>query len=89
MNLKRKTRLPAVVLATRSEQALNQIPADTFQTREALSTMGVMSALSAQPVLIVADPENLIESPEMSREALCTALDSLRQDGVVVVDSKA
>ena len=89
MKLKRKKRLPAVVLATRSEQALNQVPMDTFQTREAVSTMGVMSALNAQPVLIVADPDELIESPEMSREALRTALDSVGQDGVVVVDSKA
>ena len=89
MNLKRKKRMPAVVLATRSEEALSQMPRDTFQIREAVSTMGVMSALNARPVLIVADPENLIESPEMSREALRTALGSLGQDGVVVVDSKA
>jgi len=89
MKLKRKKRLPAIVLATRSEEALSQMPTDTFQTREALSTMGVMSALNAQPVLIVVDPDDLIESPEMSREALRTALDSVGQDGVVVVDSDA
>ena len=89
MNLKRKKHMPAVVLATRSEEALSQMPRDTFQIREAVSTMGVMSALNARPVLIVADPEELIESPEMSREALITALDSVGQDGVVVVDSKA
>ncbi len=89
MKLKRKKRLPAVVLATRSEEALNRVPRDTFQTREALSTMGVMSALNARPVLIVADPDDLLESPEMSRDALRTAMESLGQDGVVVVGSQA
>jgi len=87
--MKWKKRLPAALLATRSEEALSKVPRDTFQTREAISTMGVMSALNARPVLVVADPDDLVESQEMSREALRTALDSLGQDGVVVVDSKA
>jgi len=89
MKWKWKKRLPAVVLATRLEEALSMVPRDTFQTREAISTMGVMSALNARPVLIVADPDDLVESPEMSRDALRTSLDSLGQDGVVVVNSKA
>jgi hypothetical protein len=56
---------------------------------EAFSTIGVMETLEAQPVLIVADTGSLVESPQISREALGTALDSLAQDGVVVVDSRS
>jgi len=48
-----------------------------------------METLEAQPVLIVADTDHLIESPQISREALGTALDSLAQDGVMVVDSRS
>jgi len=76
-------------MATQSPDALSCVPRDTFKTMEAFSTMGVMDALDVQPVLIVADTEGLIESPQISREALGTALNSLTQDGVVVVDSQS
>ncbi len=89
IKLKRKQRSPVVVLATQSPEALSCVPRDTFQTREAFSTMGLMEALEAQPVLIVADTNGLIESPQISRESLLTALDSVAQDGIVVVDSQS
>ena len=80
-------RLPAVVLATRTPEALNGIPAE-FQTREAVSTLGVMSALHANPILLIVDVDDLMEYPQMSREALRTVLASVGEDGAVVVSSK-
>ena len=89
IRLKRQRRFPTVVLATQSPEALSCVPRDTFQTREAFSTMGLMDNLEAKPVLIVADTDALIESPQISREVLSTALNSLAKDGVVVVDSRS
>jgi hypothetical protein len=80
-------RPPAVVLATRTPEALNGIPAE-FQTREAVSTLGVMSALHANPILLIVDVDDLMEYPQMSREALRTVLASVGEDGAVVVSSK-
>ena len=87
--MKRKRRFPTVVLATQSPEASNSVPRDTFQIVEAFSTMGVMDTLESRPVLIVADTEDLIVSPQISREALGTALNTLVQDGIVVVDSQS
>ena len=87
IRIETKTRLPAVLLATRSQAVLNRIPVDIFQTREAVSTLGVTSALHADPLLVIADVDDLIEFPELSRAALATALHSLGEDGRVVVTS--
>ena len=67
IRIETKSRLPAVLLATRSPVVLNRIPVDIFQTREAVSTLGVMSALHANPLLVIADVNDLIEFPELSR----------------------
>ncbi len=59
IRIETKTRLPAVLLATRSKAVLNSISQDIFQTREAVSTLGVMSALHADPVLLIVDVDDL------------------------------
>ncbi|MCG2739622.1 MAG: hypothetical protein L6300_05215 [Syntrophaceae bacterium] len=87
IRIETQKRLPAVLLATRSPEALNGIPTD-FQTREAVSTLGVMSALHADPVLFIVDVDDLVECPAMSREALRTVLASVGEDGAVVVSSE-
>ncbi len=87
IRIETQKRLPAVVLATRTPEALNGIPTD-FQTREAVSTLGVMSALHADPVLLIVDVDDLVECPAMSREALRTVLASVGEDGAVVVSSE-
>jgi len=82
-----RKRLPLALAATRSVTAIMNIPPELFQVREAVSTLGVMDALAANPQLVIADVETLEECPQMSRPALRTALDSLGQDGAVVVSS--
>ena len=89
IRVNRGPRLPAILLATHSPEVLNKIPTDVFQTREAVSTLGVMSALKANPVLVIADVDDLLEYPELSRDALRTALKSIGQSGAVVVTSAA
>jgi len=86
IRIETQKRPPAVLLATRTPEALSGIPAD-FQTREAVSTLGVMSALHANPILLVVDVDDLVECPDMSCEALRTVLSSLSEDGAVVVSS--
>jgi len=82
-----KKKLPELVMATRSSQALNQIPLDDFKVREAISTIGLMEALKTCPVLVIADLDDMVESPEVSKDVLQAALDTTRKEGVVVVDS--
>ncbi len=87
MQLRIRKRLPAVLLATRAPEALSGIPTD-FLTREAVSTLGAMSALHADPVLLIVDVDDLVECPALSREALRTVLASVGEDGAVVVTSE-
>jgi len=86
MKLKRTKRLPAALLATRSAKVFQAIPPE-FQTREAVSTLGVVSALHAEPVLTIADLGELIEFEEPSRAVIQAALASLKERGAVVVSS--
>lgn len=87
MKLTRKKRLPAALLATRSLEALTGIPQDAFQTREATSTLGITSAMHADPVLVVADLDEIVECGDVSRAVLQTALETMRENGAVVVTS--
>jgi len=82
-----RNRLPAALAATRSMEAIERIPQEVFRVHEAVSTLGVMRALENDPLLVIADLEDLQDCPKMSRPALRTALDSLGRDGAVVVTS--
>ncbi len=83
----RNHHLPLALVAARSVEVVEKIQPDVFQVREAMSTLGVIRALATNPLLVIADVDILEECPQMSRPALRTALDSLRQDGAVVVSS--
>ena len=87
MNLFPKKRLPAALLATHMPEVLASLPLDLFQTREAISTRGITSALYASPVLVIADLDDVIECDGISRAEMETALESMKSDGVVVVSS--
>jgi len=88
VNLFPKKRLPAALLATHVPEVLASLPLDLFQTREAISTRGITSALYASPVLVIADLDNVIECGGISRAEMKTAFESMSADGVVVVTSK-
>ena len=81
-----KKRLPAALLATHNPAVLEAIP-PAFQTREAVSTTGIGSALNADPVLVVFDPQDILECGGVSRFTMLAAIDSLRERGAVVVNS--
>lgn len=88
MNLFPKKRLPAALLATHVPEALASLPLDIFQTREAISTRGITSALCASPVLVIADLDDVIECDGISCTEMKTAFESMKSDGVVVVSSR-
>ena len=79
-------RSPAVLLATRNPAALASIPPD-FQTREAASTVGITSALKADPILVVFDPQDILECGDIPLGTVAAAFESIRECGGVVVSS--
>lgn len=79
-------RLPAVLLATRNPVALESIP-PFFQTREAASTAGISSALNADPILVIFDPEDILECGAIPLATIQAAIDSMRERGAVVASS--
>ena len=79
-------RLPAVLLATRNLSALESIP-PFFQTREAISTAGISSALNADPILVIFDPEDILECGSIPLTTIRAAIASMRERGAVVVSS--
>jgi MinD-like ATPase involved in chromosome partitioning or flagellar assembly len=79
-------RLPAVLLATRNPAALESIPPD-FQTREAISTVGISSALNADPFLILFDPHDILECGGIPLAIMTAAINSARERGAVVLFS--
>ena len=88
MNLFPKKRLPAALLATHVPEVLASLPVGLFQTREAISTRGITSALYASPVLVIADLDDVIECDGISRAEMKTALETMKSDGVVVLSSR-
>jgi hypothetical protein len=78
--------LPAVLLATRNPAALESIP-PVFQTREAVSTAGITSALNADPILVVFDPQDILECSGIPLATVTAALEAIRECGAVVVPS--
>ena len=87
MNQFSKKQPPAGLLATRVPEGLASLPLGLFQTREAISTRGMTSAVYTSPVLVIADLNDVIESNSISRAELETALESMKSNGVVVVSS--
>ncbi len=86
MNLfKRKPTLPLFLIASRNPAVYAAIPEDTCQTQEAITTRGVLDALSTNPVLIVIDLPDLIETSDFPRAALAASLESVQADGIPVV----
>ena len=79
-------RSPAVLLATRNPAALEAIP-PVFQTREAISTPGISSALNADPILVIFDPHDIQECGNIPLATIAAAIDSIRERGAVVVSS--
>jgi hypothetical protein len=86
---KRKNVLPTILIASRNPAVYVAIPNDIFQTQEAVTTRGVLDALSTQPVLIVLDLPDLVETPDFPRAALAASLESVQSDGIPVVSGSA
>ena len=84
----RNGKRPLALLATRSPDALAGVPPDEFQVREAVSTLGVIHALEQSPALVVVDADDLVECPQISRPTLQAAIESLREQGAVVVTAR-
>lgn len=80
-------RLPAVLLATRNPAALESIPA-VFQTREAISTPGISSALNADPILVIFDPKDILECGGIPLATITAAIESIKERGAIVLTSR-
>lgn len=80
---------PWVVVATRQAAALAAAHQADLPVMEAVSTVGLLRALEKGPALVVVDLAELVEVPEMPREAAAQALDTLRTQGVPVTDGHA
>jgi len=84
----RKTTPPTLLIASRNPEVFAAIPDDIFQTQEAVSTRGVLEALSVCPVLMVIDLPDLVETADFPRTALAASLESVQADGIPVVSGR-